>query len=248
MKNQFHKSLNESRDEIFLKIKSIFKKIAIEAHVLGSVARGNPDPYSDLDVWLTIDDSVWDEFKKTRTKLFLKIGQIIHTCEPPQNAPLDGLFTSLFIKQNDNIIVVDFYLCPKHSAFITNESKNIFGDIPLPVNELSLNPQQIPVPETYRIDFFLCFIFGTIKKIVRRKENALELVLIQYNNLSSKYKINVRELETDLSPFGTLTKIIENTKEVAIAKQIGVLNEFQIFIDQVKSLENSSSKFNLHIF
>ncbi len=235
---EFHQSLNLSRNQILKKIKEIFESLAIEGHVLGSVARGTPDPYSDLDIWITIEDSKWENFKENRTRYYSQIGEIIHINEAPQNAPINGIYSSVFIKTNENILVVDFYLCPKSSAFTTSESKNLFGNIELPMSELSLNPQQVSVPDTYRIDFFICFIFGTIKKIVRQKENPLELVLQQYDFLNSKYGIAVKKLQNIENSFETLKEIISNVKEVSTPKQNIVLEQIEEFIKKVRLVEN----------
>lgn len=237
-KSEFHSSLNLSRDQILAKIIEIFEPLAIEGHVLGSVARGTPDSYSDLDIWITVEDSEWDNFADSRMKYFSLIGEIIHINEAPQNAPINGIYSSVFVKTNENILVVDFYLCPKSSAFITQESRNLFGNIELLTGELSLNPQQVSVPDTYRIDFFICFIFGTIKKIVRGKENPLELVLQQYDFLNSKYGIPVKNLENQTDSFESLKNIISNAQEASTQKQKEVLNQINKFIDKVSLFEN----------
>ena len=237
-KAEFYDSLNLSRNQVLEGITEIFEPLAIEGHVVGSVARGTPDPYSDLDIWITIEDSEWNNFKDNRMKYFSQIGEIIHINEAPQNAPINGIYSAVFIKMNDNILVVDFYLCPKASAFITSESKNLFGFADLPPGELSLNPQTVSVPETYRIDFFICFIFGTIKKIVRKKEKPLELVLQQYDFLNSKYRIPIKKLENVSDTFEFLKEIINNAMEVSTPKQKEVLSQIDIFIDKVILFEN----------
>ncbi len=237
-KIEFYESLNSSRTQILEKIEKIFEPLAIEGHVLGSVARGTPDPYSDLDIWITFEDAKWEEFKENRMKYFSQIGEIIHINEAPQNAPINGIYSSIFVKTNENILVVDFYLCPKSSAFITSESKNLFGNIELPTDELSLNTQQVTVPDTYRINFFICFIFGTIKKIVRGKENHLELVLQQYDFLNSKYAIGVKKIENTSIPFVALELIISNAKEVSTPKQKETLTQIELFIERIRLFEN----------
>lgn len=236
-KTEFLGSLNLSRTQTLEKIKEIFEPLTIEAHVLGSVARGTPDPYSDLDIWITVEDSEWDNFKDNRMKYFSEIGEIIHINEAPQNAPLGGIYSTVFVKTNENILVVDFYFCPKNSAFVTSESKNLFGNIELPTGELSLNPQTVSVPETYRMDFFICFIFGTIKKLVRKVENPLEAVLQQYEKLSTKYGIPVKEIGNNMLEFETLNEIIENVKEFGTEKQKETLTKIELFLDKVKFYE-----------
>lgn len=48
--------LVSTREEILKKLGNLFIDSAIEAHVFGSVARGDADFYSDIDIWFTFKD------------------------------------------------------------------------------------------------------------------------------------------------------------------------------------------------
>ena len=236
--SKFHAGLISARENTLGKIKKTFENIAIEAHVVGSVARRDSDAYSDLDVWITCKNEDWEKCSENRYEYYSQIGKIIHVCEPPQNAPDNGIFSTVYFKKNDNIIIVDFYLCPESTSFITDESKTIFGNITLPLGKLGLNPQKKSVPETYRIDFFICFIFNTIKKIVRRDIDSFDGVLHQYENLHDKYNISVPPLRIQNKNFDELKMIIENIKPFSTKKQVDVLQEIESFIDLVMKNEN----------
>ena len=54
--SKFESLLISSREVILEKIQKLFQKMAIEGHIFGSLARGNSDAYSDIDIWFTFPD------------------------------------------------------------------------------------------------------------------------------------------------------------------------------------------------
>jgi predicted nucleotidyltransferase len=235
--SRFHSSLVLERDHKVNAIRKVFESVAVEAHVLGSVARRDSDPYSDLDIWITIADKDFDSVKEKRIELYKQVGQVVHICEPHQNAPINGLFSTVIYKTSKRLLIIDYYLCPQSSAFITNESKNLFGSIELPSGELGLSPQKVTVDTSYRIDFFICFIFNSIKKIVRKNDNPLESLFKEYSYLREKYGIEVKELQNTEHTFNHLLQVSENIKEVAKEKQKQAIIEIENFAKLVE--ENS---------
>lgn len=216
-------------------IQNVFKNDAIEGHVLGSNARGNSDDFSDVDIWFTFSDDEFSNVLEKRFSLYGEVGDIVHICEPHQNAPVNGKFSSVLYKTRVGLLMVDYYLCPKSSAFITNESKKLFGDLQLPLGELGLNPQKLTVDTNYRIDFFICFVFNTIKKLVRKNNNPLESLLKEYGYLKEKYDIAVKELHNQEHTFEVLLQVIENIREVANEKQRNALHEIEQFTRLIQS-------------
>lgn len=231
--NEFELQLISNRDKILGKLTKLFDGIAIEAHVFGSIARGDSDAYSDIDVWFTFKDEDIEEVLNNRFKYYEKIGEILSICEPPQNAPENGIHTALLIKTNKTITVVDICLCPLSTAYISSEGKKLFGiDLPT-INMKGFNQKKVQVDTDYRINFFINFIFNTIKKIVRGKQNPLEDVLREYKNLYTNYSIPVELLNNKEQDINTLERIIENTKKVANEKQKEVLVAIHDFVKRV---------------
>lgn len=226
--------LSRRRGKLLDKITKIFEEVAAEGHVLGSVARGDSDIFSDLDVWLTFEDRNVKEVFENRLEYYSQIGDVVHVCEPPQNAPINGIQSFVLYKTKVGLIPVDYYLCPQSTSFVTKESKKLFGSIDLSIGETGLNPQKISVPESYRIDFLICFIFNSIKKIIRKDEQALDALFQQYEYLKDRYNIDVEPLIEQGHTFTTLEKVIENISKIADEKQNRTLVEISNFIKQVK--------------
>ena len=216
---EIEQDLISARNEILTNLNVVFKDMAIESHVFGSIARGDPDAYSDIDIWFTFDDADYEEIYKDRFKYYSQIGNIIHSCEAPQNAPIGGVHTALLIKtEQDDIVVIDIYLCPLSTAYITEEGKKMFG-VDLPKGTIGYNPQKIKVDENYRIDFFIGFVFNSIKKLARNKEKPLESVLYEYQNKFIDSHIVITPIDSKDQNIATLEKIIEGVYKISNDRQ-----------------------------
>jgi predicted nucleotidyltransferase len=225
--------LISARESILEKLKTLFGDRAVEAHLFGSIARGGPDAYSDIDIWYIFEDEDFGDVFRNRLDYYAGLGEIIHFWEPPQNAPEGGVHTALLVKTREIITVIDIYLCPLSTAFITEESKKLFG-IDLPVGTAGFNPQKVQVGETYRIDFFIGFVFNTIKKIARKKEDPLTDVLREYEALHTKYGVHVEPIKELNTSTETLELIIENVKKAATKKQQVTLNTIWTFARKIE--------------
>lgn len=226
--------LISEREEIHNKIVDTFRDLAIECHLFGSIARGDSDPYSDIDIWFTFEDNNIQNVVENRLKYFSKIGEIVHTCEAPQNSPIDGKYSCLLFKTQRGIVCVDFYFCPLSTSFVAKDSKKIFGDIDLPKGEIDLNPQKVSIDEDYRIDFFISFIFGGIKKLARKDEKPFDGILREYSYFQERYNIEIKPLGEVEESFKTLRTIISNTMKVSNERQRLTLIKIGDFLEQVE--------------
>lgn len=218
IKSEVEANLVLTRQHLLEKLENSFKNKAVEAHVFGSVARGDADAYSDIDIWFTFNDSDYEDVYKNRFEYYNQIGNNIHHCEAPQNAPIDGVHTALLVEENGNIVVIDIYLCPLSTAYITDDGKKLFG-LDLPKGTIGYNPNKIKVDENYRIDFFIGFIFNSIKKLARKNDSPLEAVLYEYQNKFIDSNITITPLVSKEQNLDTLESIIENVHKIANDKQ-----------------------------
>lgn len=222
------------RKKLLEKIIEIFKPIAVESHIFGSMARGDADIFSDIDFWLVFNDENIKDVIEKRLEYYAQVGDVVHVVEPPQNSPLNGIQSSVLYKTKVGLIIVDYSLCPISNAFITKESKKLFGEIDLPVADTGFNPQKVTVPETYRIDFFIGFIFNGIKKIVRKDDEGFDNILKEYDYLSNRYGLVVNELKNKTRTFETLKEIIKNINAISTERQKNTLNEITLFLELVE--------------
>jgi predicted nucleotidyltransferase len=231
--SELKSKLISSREAILESFKKLFDGKAIEAHLFGSIARGDADAYSDIDIWFTFNDVDTEEVLKNRFDYYAQIGEILHICEPPQNAPIDGVQSSITYKTEAGYLTVDCSLCPLSTATITEEGKKLYG-VDLPTGTMGYNPNKVQVPESYRIDFFTCFLLNAVKKLARHQENPLEAVFHQYENLHEKYSVPVEPLTTTEQSFDGLKQVIGQVWKVATKKQQEALSAVADFIEKVK--------------
>lgn len=224
--------LTSDRKEIFEKTKKAFISKAIETHLFGSLARGEDDPYSDIDIWFTFKDEDIKKILSDRFKYYSQIGKIINICEPPQNAPIKGVHTSIIYKTKGGYVMVDFYLCPLLTSHKTLESKKIFG-IDLPIREMEFNTKKVQITESYRIDFLIIFIVVAVKNLIRHKENFLERLYDEYSYLEDRYGLKTEPLLSKQNNFESLKELINKVKKIADKKQQNALRIIKDFIEKV---------------
>jgi hypothetical protein len=198
------------------------------------MARGDTDAFSDIDIWLIIKDEDMPDTLRKRFEYYAKVGEVMHIVEPPQNSPIGGVQSAVLYKTQAGLLIVDYSLCPQSTAFITKESKKIFGEIDLPIGEAGFNPQKVIVQESYRIDFFIGFIFNGIKKIIRKDADGFDHMLKEYDYLSSRYGLPVKPLNTQERTFATLKEIIRNVYGLSTEKQKNALLEIEKFLKKVE--------------
>lgn len=216
------------------KIQKVFEEAgAVEAHLQGSMARGNSDLYSDIDVWITFKDEDFEAAKEKRFEYYASAGEVLHICEAPQNSPNGGIFSGVIYKTKVGLLVVDYSLCPLSSSYKTDDYKHLFGGIELPSGIFEYNSEKVSLPETYRLDFLISIVNGSVKKLLRNDENALGFLISEYNNLKEKYGISVAALINTDNSFVTLKEVIENIKRVAVEKQSRILIEIEHSINKL---------------
>lgn len=218
----------------------LFEPLAIEGHLLGSLAKGNGDILSDIDIWLTFKDGDMEKIFKNRLDYYRIIGDVLQVFEAPQNSPINGISSSVLYKTKVGLFQVDYYLCPQSTSFKTDESKKLFGNIDLSVGLFELNPQKVSVSESFRVDFVINLIFRAIKKVVRQGEDPLGLLLKEYAYLTDRYGIPVDGIPIPDDSFETLKIIIENIEKISNENQKNILFEISTFLKKFKEYSNNS--------
>jgi len=217
-KERFNRRMIRARDKILSDTVIVLKDKAIESHIFGSVGRGDSDELSDLDIRFTYKDADINEVLANRSENYSKIGNVVHVCEPPQNAPIGGMHSSVLYKTEVGLLQVDIYLCPQSNSF---------------------PPNRVIVNRDYRIDFIIFIAFIAIKKLARKNNGALRDLFREYGFLSEKYNIEIKKLETTTDSFDVYFQVLSNIKNISNSKQLKALAEIEKFahdVEYIKSL------------
>ncbi len=231
---ELQNQLIKDRDIIFENVKNLFKESCIESHLIGSFSSGSTDAFSDIDIWFTFKDEDIYKIINDRHAIYSSVGEIISICEPPQNAPLGGVHSSVIYKTSSGYTVVDFYLCPLSTSHITKVSKKLHG-VDLPKREMEFNQTKVPLPESYRLDFLIIFITVAIKSIIRNKKLPLSSLYKEYDNLSEKYEIKTLPLNNRDHNFESLKMLINKTSLISNEKQKLALSVISDFINKIQT-------------
>lgn len=121
----------------------------VGAWIFGSLGRGTQDPWSDLDIWLVVEDADLDTLVTNRRNAVAQAGELLAVVEAPQNAPAGGggylmaLYAGEFGPHQ-----VDWYWQARSLASIPQQTRLLLERVGMPHAE---TPTQFsgygPVPE-----------------------------------------------------------------------------------------------------
>jgi predicted nucleotidyltransferase len=215
------------------KIVNHFKDKAIEAHLFGSMARGTNDALSDIDIWLTFEDGNIRGVLEGRFEMYEQFGEIILWHEMQNNFPLNGIQTAVLYKINEELIRVDWYVCPFSSSRILPESKVLFehkkveeGDI---IPEMKRSPRDL----SDRVTFFISMCFNGIKKVVRGDPDFTDFLIAEFG----KYQKEIPELAAvpHEPSFQMIRKSLTILDTVSNEEQKRAIQEINLFMSKVES-------------
>lgn len=155
------------REGLIERALAAFAPAAVEAHLFGSVARGEDDALSDVDIWFTFEDGNIEKAVAGRMEAYARLGEIILLHEMQNNFPLGGIQTAIIYKIEGELVRVDFYLCPLSSARVLPGSKVLFAEREVPVGEIVPETKRTPRDLSDRITFFISMCFNGVKKAAR---------------------------------------------------------------------------------
>ncbi len=175
------------QEETIDDLTTFFRNKALEGHLFGSFARGTNDALSDIDIWLTFDNVKIQEVIKDRFEIYAKFGEVLLLHEMQNNFPLDGIQTAIIYKINDELIRIDFYLCPMSSSRILPGSKILFENIKIKEGEIIPETKRTPRDLLDRITFLISMCFNGIKKVIRKDQSFIDFLI-------SEFKKNEKEI------------------------------------------------------
>jgi len=225
MKNIQEKLVND--------IVGLFKDEAVEAHLFGSMARGTNDALSDIDIWFTFEDSDIERILENRFEKYSQIGEIVLSNEMQNSFPLDGVQTAVLYKIDDELIRVDYYLCPLSSSRVLPDSKILFEKKKVEVGEIIPETKRTPRDLSDRVSFFISMCFVGIKKVVRKDEVFIDFLIEEFKKYEKEIP-DLADIPKEMS-FDTLKKALAILDTVSNPEQKNAIVEINKFLTKVES-------------
>lgn len=98
----------------------------------GSLGRGNSDAWSDIDVWVVVEDGAFENLVRERYEEVSRLGDPVLLVESPQNGPPRGIYLMSGYDGPTGIQLIDWYWQPKSASRLPAEGTVLFmrGDLP----------------------------------------------------------------------------------------------------------------------
>lgn len=236
MNTEFTKKMISISEKSIDQIVSFFGNDAVEAHIFGSIAKGTNDALSDIDIWMTFEDEKMPEILENRMISYSQFGKIVLLHEMQNNFPLNGIQTAIIYKIDDELIRVDFYLCPFSSSRILPESKILLEKKKIESGNIIPETKRTPRDISDRVTFFICMCFNAIKKVVRQDTSFTDFLVTEFQ----KYEKEIPELATvpKEPTFTMIRKSLAILDGVSNVKQKSAIEEINKFLSKVESLNN----------
>ena len=121
------------RDELLNRaVRQFEAEGATAIYLFGSLARGDGDAFSDIDLWITVPDNTIEQLIDRRFEIFNAISDVLIHHEAPRNRPLGGSYTLVIHRIGDSLMQCDYYLAPESTTVILPEARCVSGSRRLP--------------------------------------------------------------------------------------------------------------------
>ncbi len=159
-------------------------------HLFGSLARGDGDDLSDIDLWITVPDDQITQLIERRFEIFNNIAEVVIHHEAPRNRPLGGSYTLVIHRVGSTLIQADYYLAPASTSVILPEARHLSGNDAFRRGSWVLDTAADTVEDFHeRIDFLICMSFIGIKKILRGDYEFLDFLDREYGKFLGSYDV-----------------------------------------------------------
>jgi predicted nucleotidyltransferase len=238
MNREFEQKMKGLCEKTMNDIVDTFKDEAIEAHTFGSMARGTNDALSDIDIWLTFEDSDIQRVLKERFVQYAKIGEIVLWHEMQNNFPLDGVQTAIIYKIDGELIRVDYYLCPFSSSRVLPDSKILLERKTVPVGDIIPDTKRTLRDLSDRVTFFICICFNGIKKMVRKDESFIPFLTREFQKYDKDFPTLANVFKESI--LDTIRKSLETLDTISNPAQRVAILEIGQFLTKVNSFQESN--------
>lgn len=107
------------------------------AWLSGSRGRGTNDEFSDIDIWIAVDDGIMPEIEQDPLSFVHLIAPTIMHMVAPEIAPEGGAFVGTWVSVDDEFVQVDWYVARASNASRPRESRMLVGNVPISDEEIS---------------------------------------------------------------------------------------------------------------
>ncbi len=234
MKQEFIQKMKTIREELLKNISDHFNDTAIEAHIFGSLAQGTDDALSDIDIWITFEDTDIEKAIKNRKEAYSKFGSIILLHEGQNNFPLNGIQSSVIYEIDNELITVDYYLCPFSSSRVIQGSKILFEKKPIQIGEIIPETKRTTRDISDRVTFLIGMCFIAIKKTVRGNKEFIDFLVVEFKKNEKDFP-SFSTIPKEYN-FETMRKMLITLNKVSNDEQGFAIEKIKLFLSRVEDL------------
>jgi predicted nucleotidyltransferase len=215
---------------ISLAIRKFDEANVVATHLFGSLARGEGDPLSDIDLWVTVPDGEIARVVEKRHQIFADIAEIVIFHEAPRNRPLGGSYTLVIHRVGNALIQADYYLAPESTSVILPEARWLSGNRSLPRGQWNLDLSAPVVEDTReRVDFLICMSFIGVKKVLRGDGDFLSFLSRECERFRTTYDVDADPIDSTDDP-EFLTRTLQSLHRRADERQVAAI---QAVVDDI---------------
>lgn len=229
--NDLTDNLIKAREALIDKLKTeFFNAGAAAAHLLGSLANGKGDEFSDVDIWVTFDESVIEDIVSKRLEIFSEVGNILIFHETKKNGPVNGSYTLLIYEVEGVLIQVDVYISPLSTSRVAENTLVLFENKTIERGNLILDLEAVQENSLEeRIDFLICMCFIGIKKVIRKDSDFMNWLLSEYNKQNQIYNFG-DDIKKGGITMSVLDIILDQLNNKANEKQRNAINKIKDYM------------------
>jgi len=158
----------------------------VAAWLIGSFGRGDPDEWSDIDLWIVVRDDAIEAVTAARLEFAANLGMPVLFEDAPQNAPPGGAFLTVMFGGTGGAHLVDLYWHPLSLARRPSGTRLIFERVTIPMAEPhpALSDDERMERAVQQTRYFWVMSAIVAKAIVRRKSwKLLQLLPLTWTAL-----------------------------------------------------------------
>src|SRR3989344_3195307 len=120
---EFKQKRIEGRRQLLEKIVSTFVSLSpVAIHQFGSGSKGFKDEFSDIDIWITIDDGQVDKVLVDLNNLFRQIAPVLVIHHSKSWSPVGGSANSIIHETEFGLFIVDYYISRLSETIIKEDA------------------------------------------------------------------------------------------------------------------------------